>query len=151
MTAPRFDSLHYAFNAALPKVIESLDEWAAQDPHSFVVAAVNDEINRFVAEYVGGGLAATAPALIPYHGWYWRSVDFIGGRITVAHGEGITGICENNKWGHPQRQLTEIEAAEFLRLIWKAYRSGKVDKLRTARLRRAGEFISILPTDGMVE
>lgn len=70
-----------------------------------------------------------AGKVVPYIGWFWRSVDF-DARIRLAHGieSDLTretgaivddipcwaGFCENNKWDYPMRTLS-LEASARIR------------------------------------
>jgi len=57
---------------------------------------------------------------LPYIGWYWRSVDFAGKRISVGDCGEFIGFMENNKWDYPERLLTAEEADHVIGLLWRA-------------------------------
>lgn len=54
---------------------------------------------------------------VPYHGWYYRSLPWDKGYVPIARGHGLTGFCQSNKWGHPERFTTPEETAELVRLV----------------------------------
>lgn len=121
---------------------------------------VNDALNRLISEHdnadIYSALAGKAgEAAVPYQGWYWRSVDFFAEHgVTIARGDGKVAVCENNKWDYPDRSLTDDERAEFLSLVWDAYKvsckGGNVADINRAThdaLVKAGEFISNLEVE----
>ena len=127
------------------EALNGLAEYAATDLAKLIV---NDQLNDFIAnndDHEGDGPIA-------YQGWYWRAVDFFTPNgITVAKGAGRVAVCENNKWGYPERYLTTEEQAEFLRLVWVAYREsckgGILSEIREktrAALDLAGAYIENL-------
>lgn len=60
---------------------------------------------------------------IPYAGWYWRDVDFATGEwVRIANTGEFIGFCENNKWGYPQRTLTDEEFSKVVKIIERAYK-----------------------------
>lgn len=94
-----------------------------------IALLVNDHLNRWVAEHADtderfddlkGLFSDTHGKRIPYHGWYWRSVDWVEGHITIANSGEFVGVCENNKWGWDQRFLTLEEAQAVTALVWEA-------------------------------
>lgn len=74
---------------------------------------------------------------IPYIGWYWRSVDFARKRIPIGDCGDFIGFMESNKWGHPERDLTDSEADQVLALLWRARaedgRGGSIAETDAAR------------------
>jgi hypothetical protein len=81
---------------------------------------------------------------IPYMGLFWRDCDFVNKEIHIGiDTEGKIGIMENNKWGYPEREMTEIEVDKFIELINRLlavdhgfrdditfYRNRRLDELR---------------------
>lgn len=65
---------------------------------------------------------------IPYLGWYWRGIDF-NGPIPIGectHPEEsvpFVGFMVNNKWGYPERNLTEGERLQVIAYLDKAMES----------------------------
>lgn len=94
----------------------------------------SDELNAKLQElsdredFAPSALAGTGK-LLPYYGWFWRSVDF-DHPITFAYANGCgddvpgwVGFCENNKWDYEMftasaddskrvRELAEALASE---------------------------------------
>lgn len=124
---------------------EAVAFFAAQDPAKLAVMMVNETLNSFIRE----AQPDDGERPIDFQGWFWRSVDFFTpGGTTVAKGDGRVAVCQNNKWGYLQRDLTDDEQATFRGLVWGAYRaSGKGGNLadiwaaRDAELEKANEFI----------
>ena len=91
-----------------------------------------------------------------YMGWYWRNVDFFSpGGFTIAKGDGQTAACMNNKWGYPQRDLTDDEQKVVRDLVWDAYltshRGGNLAEIDAAtddKLAEAQAFIDGLDVPG---
>lgn len=126
--------------------------FAGQDPARLAVLLVNDQLNRFI----GDSRRDEGDAPIDYQGWFWRSVDFFTPRgITIAEGDGRVAICQNNKWGYPERDLTEAEQTQFLTLVWAAYlesrKGGNLAEIYAATdaaLGKANDFILSLDVNG---
>lgn len=122
---------------------------ALQGPRALGETMVNHVLNDLIANH-----SKTDFPPIPFQGWFWRSVDFFG-TITIADGAGQVAICENNKWGYPERTLTDQERDKFRDLVWDAYREsrrgGRLDQIRQATraaLDVAGEHIEALTVPG---
>lgn len=59
---------------------------------------------------------------IPYIGWFWRDADFVGKQISIGRtGNGYIGVMENNKWGYPERLMTEQEVSMFVDYLEQAF------------------------------
>lgn len=59
---------------------------------------------------------------IPYIGWFWRDADFVNAQITIGRtGNGYIGVMGNNKWGYPEREMTEQEASTFIDFLEAAF------------------------------
>lgn len=102
---------------------EALEFFEAQDKESLAALIVNHVLNDFVS---GAEDSESDEPPIPYQGWYWRSVDFFNeGGVTIAEGDGRVAICQNNKWGYPQRDLTGAEMGEFLDRVWAAHQASR--------------------------
>lgn len=54
---------------------------------------------------------------IPYLGWFWRDCDFINDNITIGKCPEFTGIMQVNKWGYPQRSITDEELRMLIHLL----------------------------------
>ncbi len=64
---------------------------------------------------------------IPYIGWFWRTTNLQndcvhigktpGGYELDTYYKGFVGVMENNKWGHPERQLSMDECQIFKSLL----------------------------------
>lgn len=109
---------------------------------------VNKALNDFIHS-ADGGFLDEGEAPIPFQGWFWREVDFFAPNgVTIADGAGQVAVCESNKWGYPERSLTEVEQGEFLGLVWAAWleshKGGQLSEIQAATraaLEQAGEFI----------
>ena len=136
---------------------ENAARLASQLAQSLAETMVNHVLNEFIAGHSTTSFAeGREDTPVPYQGWYWRSVNFFG-RITIADGGGQVAICESNKWGYPERSLTDAERDHFLVLVWGAYiasrQGGRLDLIRQATreaLERAGQYIAQLsgPVEG---
>lgn len=74
---------------------------------------------------------------VPYIGWFWRSCDFVGKRISIGDAGNYIGVMENNKWDYPERYMTEEEANTFISFLDQAFearsKSGVLSELITER------------------
>lgn len=137
---------------ARKSAMENRDLLAEQTPTQLAESIINDTLNRFISDYSSTSLEeGREDSPIPYQGWFWRSVDFFG-RITIASGDGQLAICESNKWGYPERSMSDDERDEFRRLVWAAYvealKGGNLAEIRkntVAALEAAGEYVASLP------
>jgi hypothetical protein len=129
------------------------DEWLDLPSSDLVDAITNNALNGFIAHNIYRDVDGdnSEPA-IPFHGWYWRNVNFYKPNgITIAEGDGLIGVCQNNKWDHAERDLTISEAGEFRGLVWLALKSSHnggvlseiIAETRT-KLTAAGDFIRSL-------
>ena len=50
---------------------------------------------------------------IPYIGWYWRSIDMFNNNVFVGDCGDFIGVMQNNKWGYPERKMTNDEYKEL--------------------------------------
>lgn len=116
-------------------VAEALAKVAEYGHEQLVSLVINSHLNRWVSDHAddrgeGQGLEVLlthneSGKNVPYIGWVWRSVEFVGGRIPVADCGDFIGFCENNKWGYDQRDLTDDEQADVVALVWKAKRASE--------------------------
>lgn len=76
-------------------------------------ALFNERYNQFCSEWCDSSVYELPEGngkRIPYLGWFWRECSFYERDITVGFlANGYVGIMENNKWGHPERTLTNEE------------------------------------------
>jgi len=129
--------------------ISALDDIAGYSARDLATVIVNRAMNDLIANT---GYQEMDYMPIPYHGWYWRNVDFFTpGGITIADGDGQVAVCESNKWDYPERVLTEDEQAQVREYVWAAYQAsrsggilGDIRAAVRAELEKAGEFISSL-------
>lgn len=78
----------------------------------------SDELNDAIArledgEPIGAPELTGSGKVVPYVGWFWRTVDF-DARITLALCEEWAGFCEKNKWGYDEALLS-VEASARVR------------------------------------
>lgn len=87
---------------------------------------------------------------LPYIGWFWRSVDFANRRIPIGDCGDFIGFMENNKWGHPARNLTDSEADQVIGLLWQARTvgdaAGSVREVHAARDRVLVDLWDLMQT-----
>ena len=130
--------------------VKRLAAFSAQD---LATAIVNQRMNDFLSENNEG---ASFPqngdgAVIPYHGWYWRSVDFFKPHgVVIARSGDLVGVCMSNKWDYPSRSLTEEELKTFRTLVYDAMNAtagpslADTNAAKAAGMAKAGEFIRAL-------
>ena len=147
-------NINYLLSESDPTVsVSAVAKLGAQPLAEYIVS---DVLNRLIRDRDAGGIFGKGVNhLIPYAGWGWRDVDFFGEHgADIAFDGSRTVICENNKWDYPSRSLSDAERAEFLHLVWCAYRESmcggvlsdiheKTDKA----LSHAGAFILSLTVD----
>jgi hypothetical protein len=104
------------------------DTFRAADHDRLAEVAANSVLNDWCASVADYGDHDSDPhghgKRLPYIGWYWRSVDFARKRITVGDCGDFIGFMENNKWGHPERDLSPDECDHVIDLLWRARREG---------------------------
>jgi hypothetical protein len=125
---------------------------------------INELFNRDVREMadiigdqdLNDGLHVLARATdkrIPYIGWYWRDTGFVTKQITIARADGgeydMVGVCESNKWGYPQRWMTEEEVETFIAYLERAMAARDPDDLSMAGRIRAENKVLAEMTDWM--
>lgn len=130
---------------------ENATRLANQPAQSLAETMVNHVLNEFIAAHSTTSFAeGREDTPVPYHGWYWRRVDFFG-RITIADDGGQVAICGLSGATCCSRSLTDAERDHFLALVWEAYivsqQGGRLDLIRQATrkaLKRAGRYIARL-------
>mgnify|MGYP006353365305 CR=1 FL=1 len=85
--------------------------------------AINGEVNSFLSHICDNeDHAITWGKAIPYIGWFWRDCDFYNKTINIGNCWYFIGIMENNKRDYPERELTEKEFDQVMKLIREAKR-----------------------------
>lgn len=89
-------------------------------------------LNGFIASLDGGifsggdgdpnynvkGYTEDCGKVVPYIGWYWRSVPFREKKLTLgAIPDGAVGFMKNNKWDYDEWETTEEQRDEIVRLL----------------------------------
>lgn len=104
------------------KTIDDLSKYKKADfindtYHSRVeeMSDFDDDVDN--SEYDKGGHGKR----IPYIGWFWRRVDFVGGLIPIGDCGDFVGVMQNNKWGYKERYMTEEEVLKFMTFVDLAY------------------------------
>lgn len=87
---------------------------------------------------------------IPYLGWFWRGIDFKGppipiGEARLKEGAPFVGFMANNKWGYPERCLTEDERLQVIAYLDKAMESE--GEGRNAALVELWDYMQTLGTE----
>ncbi len=112
---------------------------------------INEQYNRRVAEIADFEDKdepfnnTTTGKRIPYIGWFWRDTDFAGKRILIGTTGDYVGVMENNKWGYPDRLMTEEEATTFIGYLDRAFAASEQAQAETvyAELRRWFQTLKI--------
>lgn len=65
-----------------------------------------------------------------YWGWFWREVNFDLPIVLAWDTQGLTGFCENNKWGYPEITLTQEQSEELRTLCETAATSKSADSIK---------------------
>lgn len=103
---------------------DAIKELSEFDHAELVTMIVNTDLNEFVggmADYRDGEDDPHGHGKrVPYVGWFWRSTDWVGGRISIGDCGEFIGVMENNKWDYPQRRLTDGEARAVTEIVWEA-------------------------------
>jgi hypothetical protein len=87
---------------------------------------------------------------IPYIGWFWRSINFLGYvPIGIMYeregGDSLIGFMANNKWDYPERYLTDEErlrVISYLDIAIGCTRSNKTGK--AAALKELWDYMQTL-------
>lgn len=86
---------------------------------------VNDLYNRRVSEWSdyeqNSEYSSPTGKRIPYIGWFWRDTDFAGKKIRIGDTGGFIGVMESNKWGYPERVMTEQEVDTFIGFLERGF------------------------------
>jgi hypothetical protein len=102
----------------------AIERIADLDKDDLVKLIVNNRLNEFVSTYADYKDNEVTPhgvgKRVPYIGWYWRAVDFVGGNIPIGDCGQFVGVMANNKWDYNERMLTPDEAAQVTAIVWKA-------------------------------
>lgn len=107
-------------------MIETRPGYLAQLQAKTKEELINDIYNDRVgslADFEKGDSAddTTTGKRIPYIGWFWRYTDFAGKRISIGNTGKYIGVMENNKWGYPEREMSEEEATTFIGYLDEAF------------------------------
>lgn len=78
---------------------------------------------------------ATTGKVIPYIGWFWRTVDFDGRPITLgwcstSKSMEYVGFMENNKWDYAQWQVSGEARDRLKQLLEEAVTEPSVSKFQ---------------------
>lgn len=86
---------------------------------------------------------------IPYIGWFWRNTGFVNKSISIGDCGDFVGVMEHNRWGYPEREMTEPEVDKFIEYLEHVFiasetREAVIDGLWDwfQTLRGAGEWSS---------
>lgn len=124
-------SLYWGIRGKMEEARKSLLEYEKEDlVHLLINTRYNDFISR-LANYSEGEdpqepeLANGFPhgKRAPFIGWFWRNTDFSRKKISIGDSGEFIGIMENNKWGYPERLLTEEEADKVIEIVERAMRA----------------------------
>jgi hypothetical protein len=105
---------------SIQDAINDLENYTKDD---LIKLIINNRLNDFISHYsdlADGEEGHHSGKRIPYIGWHWRSVDFVGLNIPVGNCGDFIGFMENNKWDHDERMLTKDEAEKVVNIIWQA-------------------------------
>lgn len=118
-------SLYWEVRGKLEDARKKLSSYKKED---LIHLLINERYNQFVsdhADYADGENPVDETIengkdhgkRVPYVGWYWRHTDFSRRKISIGNCGEFIGIMENNKWGYPERFLTEEEANKVIEII----------------------------------
>lgn len=118
--------------------VERVAALAEADTAWLRAAILDGEYNEFLrnrADYEEGQQGKHGHGKrLPYIGWYWRHIEF-SDLLNIPIGDcgEFVGFIANNKWGYPERVLTEAEARAVMAIIDEAMRlnllGGDVSKI----------------------
>lgn len=103
-------------------VEECKQELLKESKEDLVTLIINNRLNSFMANHADKSKEEGDGKRIPYIGWFWRSVNFVDGEITIGDCGDFIGFMENNKWDYPERELSKEEANKVLTIVWEAKR-----------------------------
>lgn len=108
--------------ASMQDAVKGLERYSKEE---LIQLAINTRLNSFIKNYgsdadEGEKNLRCQGKRVPYIGWFWRAVDFANKRIPIGDCGEFVGFMENNKWGYPERELTEPEADAVISIVWQA-------------------------------
>lgn len=101
---------------------ECKQELLKESKEDLVALVINNRLNSFMANHADKSEKEGKGKRIPYIGWFWRSVNFVDGDITIGDCGDFIGFMENNKWDYPERELSKEEVNKVLTIVWEAKR-----------------------------
>ena len=96
--------------------MKKLKELMQMKKEDLIDIIYNDQINTFADQENIYSIKGTGKS-IPYIGWFWRNIDVIDKIIRIGNCGEFIGIMQNNKWGYPERRMTEEEVNKFIDFI----------------------------------
>ncbi len=106
-------SMYWSVRGNFDEIKQRVEKFSADEMRRLII---NEHYNDFCRSYCDGRGEEDGKS-IPYMGWFWRNTNFADLKIPIGFsdaGDGYIGIMENNKWGYPERLMTEEEALHFI-------------------------------------
>lgn len=122
---------------------ESIEKLKQTEKDDLIALLINERYNNFLSRWAD--LAENEEPFnkniengkrIPYMGWFWRSLYFYKKEIPIGFSDDsdYIGFMASNKWGYPERNLTESEFNQVIEIIDEAMRNnekgGELSKIR---------------------
>ena len=102
---------------------EMLANLIATDHKTLAMQVLNDHLNDFVRAHNNRAMRdeKNGEPTFQFMGWGWRDVNWLepGDFAIAASGDEVC-VCQSNKWGYPQRELTSAELATVRGHVWDA-------------------------------
>ena len=103
---------------------EMLENLIATDHKTLAMQVLNDRLNDLVREHNHRAMSdkeGDGEPTFQFMGWFWRNVNWLEpGDFAIAASGDEVRVCQNNKWGYPQRELTSAELATVRGHVWDA-------------------------------
>lgn len=97
--------------------MRSLKELKQMSKTKLVNRIYNDYLSDLTDDNENEIFESTYHKKIPYIGWLWRDIDVVNKDITIGDCGEFIGVMGNNKWGYPERHMSEGEVDKFIEYI----------------------------------
>lgn len=102
---------------------EMLANLIATDHKTLAMQVLNDHLNDFVRSHNDRAMSdeENGEPTFRFMGWFWRDVNWLEpGDFAIAASGDAVRVCQSNKWGYRQRELTGDELATVRGHVWDA-------------------------------
>ena len=136
------DSYWLLIDCSYQQILERLK---ATSKENLIALVVNEHYNSFLAKYANykDDELPVDPVIvngkfigkrIPYHGWYWRPMDFYNKEMQIGIGKLFQGFMRDNKWDYQAGDLSEQQFNEVIGIIDRAMKlstsGGELSEIR---------------------